>query len=73
MWESRNRASRKGGHRVMAEKKSRMTTVQQPQRLYPNRRAEAFPGGPVVKNSPAKAREMCSTSGPGRSLMLWSN
>ena len=54
----------------MAEKKSRMTAVQQPQRLYQSRRAEAFPGGPVVKNSPANARDVGSISGPGRSHML---
>ena len=57
----------------MAEKKSRMTAVQQPQRLYQSRHAEAFPGGPVVKNSPANARDVGSISGPGRSHMLWSN
>ena len=28
-----------------------------------------FPGGPVVKNSPAKAGDMGSIPGPGRSHM----
>ena len=32
-----------------------------------------FPGGPVVKNPPASAGDMGSTSGPGRSHMSWSN
>ena len=32
-----------------------------------------FPGGPVVKNSPANAGDMGSTPGPGRSHILWSN
>ena len=32
-----------------------------------------FPGGLVVKNSPAKARDMGSISGPGRSHMLRGN
>ena len=34
---------------------------------------EDFPGGPVVKNSPANAGDTGSTPGLGRSHMLWSN
>ena len=30
-----------------------------------------FPGGPGVKNSPANAGDMGSTSGLGRSHILW--
>ena len=32
-----------------------------------------FPGGPVVKNPPAKAGDMGSTPGLGRSHTPWSN
>ena len=32
-----------------------------------------FPGGTVVKNPPADAGDMGSSSGPGRSHMPWSN
>ena len=32
-----------------------------------------FPGGTVVKNPPAKAGDMGSSPGPGRSHMPWSN
>ena len=32
-----------------------------------------FPGGPVVKNLPAKARYMDLIPGPGRFHMLWGN
>ena len=32
-----------------------------------------FPGGPVVKNPPAKAGDMGLIPGPGRPYMLWSN
>ena len=32
-----------------------------------------IPGGPMVKNSPAKAGDMGSIPGLGRSHMLWSN
>ena len=32
-----------------------------------------FPGGAVVKNSPANAGDMDSIPGPGRSHMPWSN
>ena len=32
-----------------------------------------FPGGPVVKNSPANAGDMCSIPGQGRSHMSQSN
>ena len=32
-----------------------------------------FPGGAVVKNPPAKAGDMGSSPGPGRSHMPWSN
>ena len=32
-----------------------------------------FPGGPVVKNPPARGRGMGSIPGPGRSHMPWSN
>ena len=32
-----------------------------------------FPGGAVVKNPPATARDMGSSPGPGRSHMPWSN
>ena len=32
-----------------------------------------FPGGAVVKNPPANAGEMGSSTGPGRSHMLRSN
>ena len=31
-----------------------------------NRRIQDFPGGPVVKNPPAKAGDMGSIPGPGR-------
>ena len=31
-----------------------------------------FPGGAVVKNPPAKARDTGSSPGPGRSHMPWS-
>ena len=34
---------------------------------------EGFPGGAVVKNSPANAGDMGSSPGPGRSHTLWSN
>ena len=32
-----------------------------------------FPGGPVVKNLPANARDKGSIPDPGRSHMPWSN
>ena len=32
-----------------------------------------FPGGPVVKNPPANARDTGSIPGLGRSHMLWGN
>ena len=32
-----------------------------------------FPGGSVVKNTPANAGDMGSSPGPGKSHMLWSN
>ena len=32
-----------------------------------------FPGGPVVKNLPAKAGDVSSVPGPGRFHVLWSN
>ena len=32
-----------------------------------------FPGGAVVKNSPASAGDTGSNPGPGRSHMPWSN
>ena len=32
-----------------------------------------FPGGAVVKNPPANVGDTGSSSGPGRSHMLWSN
>ena len=32
-----------------------------------------FPGGTVVKNPPAKAGDMRSIPGPGRSHMPWNN
>ena len=32
-----------------------------------------FPGGAVVKNTPANAGDMGSIPGPGRSHMPWSN
>ena len=32
-----------------------------------------FPGGPVVKNPPARAADTGSIPGPGRFHMLWSN
>ena len=32
-----------------------------------------FPGGPVVKNLPAKARYMDLIPGPGRFHVLWGN
>ena len=35
--------------------------------------SEGFPGGAVVKNLPANARDMGSSPGPGRSHMPWSN
>ena len=34
---------------------------------------KGFPGGSVVKNMPANARDMSSIPGLGRSHMLWSN
>ena len=34
---------------------------------------EDFPGGPVVRNPPANARDMGSIPGPGRFHMLWGN
>ena len=34
---------------------------------------QEFPGGPVVKNLPASARDMFLTPGPGRPHMLQSN
>ena len=39
----------------------------------PNITREDFPGGAVVKNLPANAGDTGSSSGPGRSHMLWSN
>ena len=33
---------------------------------------QGFPGGAVVKNPPANAGDMGSSSGQGRSHMLWS-
>ena len=35
--------------------------------------SEGFPGGAVVKNLPANARDTGSSSGSGRSHMPWSN
>ena len=32
-----------------------------------------FPGGAVVKNPPANAEDMGSSTGPGRFHMLWNN
>ena len=41
---------------------------------FPIRRMkEGFPGGAVVKNPPAKAGDMGSSHGPGRSHMPQSN
>ena len=37
------------------------------------KKAWDFPGGTVVKNPPANAGDMGSSSGPGRCHMLWSN
>ena len=37
------------------------------------RRERDFPGGAVVKNMPANARDTGSSPGPGRSYMPWSN
>ena len=34
---------------------------------------KGFPGGAVVKNLPASARDTGSSPGPGRSNMPWSN
>ena len=34
---------------------------------------KGFPGGAVVKNLPANARDTGSSPGPGRSHMPWSN
>ena len=34
---------------------------------------KGFPGGAVVKNPPANAGDMGSSSGPGRSHMPWSH
>ena len=34
---------------------------------------QGFPGGAVVKNLPANARDTDSSPGPGRSHMPWSN
>ena len=34
---------------------------------------QGFPGGSVVKNLPANARDTGSIPGPGRSYMSWSN
>ena len=35
--------------------------------------SKGFPGGAVVKNLPANARDMGSSPGPERSHMPWSN
>ena len=34
---------------------------------------KGFPGGPVVKNLPARAGDMGSIPDPGRSHLLWSS
>ena len=44
-----------------------------PQKLNTEILHEDFPGGAVVKNPPANARDMGSSPGLGRSHMLWSN
>ena len=36
-------------------------------------KGEDFPGGAVVKNPPANARDTGSSLGPGRSHMPWNN
>ena len=36
-------------------------------------REGGFPGGAMVKNPPANAGDMGSSTGPGRSHMPWSN
>ena len=41
--------------------------------LYLKKIKEGFPGSVVVKNPPANAGDMGSSSGPGRSHMPWSN
>ena len=38
-----------------------------------NQRHWDFPGGTVVQNPPANARDVGSIPGPGRSHMPWSN
>ena len=43
--------------------------TQRPQKVP----TENFPGGAVVKNPPANARDTGSIPGPGRSHMPWSN
>ena len=48
------------------------------EKIYANQRSDTvlhgdFPGGAVVKNSPANAGDMGSIPGPGRSYMPWSN
>ena len=37
-----------------------------------NKYTKGFPGGAVVRNPPANARDMDLSPGPGRSHMLWS-
>ena len=41
--------------------------------LHQKPHIQGFPGGPVVKNPPAKEGDTGSTPGPGRSHMPWSN
>ena len=41
--------------------------------LIQNYKTRDFPGGAVVKNTPANAGDMGSSPGPGRSHMPWSN
>ena len=50
-------------------------TVYQPLSFYVFFKSlvEGFPGGAVVKNSPANAGDMGSSPGLGRSPVLWSN
>ena len=41
--------------------------------LLLKKHVRGFPGGAVLKNTPASAGDMGSSPGPGRSHMLWSN
>ena len=43
-----------------------------PNTSWKNKKA-SFPGGPVVKNSPANAGDTGSIPGPGGNHRLWSN